>query len=100
MKPLKIGEEARDEFLRETKYLESQRKGVGKRFRIAVNSAFSLIRQFPDGGKLGAAETRRIVVRDFDFVVIYRDEGSHVFVYAVASTRREPNYWASRVDDA
>jgi len=73
--------------------------GRGKKFRLAVNDALTLIAQFPDGGKPGISGTRRIVVRGFDFAVVYREEMSAIFIYAIASTNREPGYWTERLSD-
>lgn len=99
MKPLRITEDARLEWLREIQYYESKQEGLGKRLRVAVSDSFALIQRFPHGGAPGPASTRRTKVRGFPFTVVYRDEPSQLVVFAIAPDRRQPGYWLARASD-
>lgn len=94
---MRLRGEARLELLHEVAYYETKRSGTGRRFREAVNAAFSLIRRFPSGGAPGPAGTRKSKVKGFPFTVIYRDEPGEVVVFAVAPDRQQPGYWLARL---
>lgn len=96
MKPLRLRGEARAELLHEVEYYESKRVGTGRRFRLAVNAVFALIRRFPGAGAPGPAETRRFKVKGFPFNVVYRDEPEALVVFAIAPDKRQSGYWLPR----
>jgi plasmid stabilization system protein ParE len=66
-----------------------------------IHAAFDLLSAYAAVGEVirrarvrGAA--RRIPLRRFPFVVVYRDLPDHVEVMAFAHTSRRPGYWRSR----
>jgi len=90
---------ARAELLAQTAYYESVRKGLGARFRAEVEAAAQRSAAFPLHGKPSAAGTRKRLVTDFPFAVVYTETDYGVLVHAVADERRVPEYWLSRVKD-
>ena len=96
MKRLRLTGEARAELLHETTYYEGRRKGTGSKFRESVNESFDLIRNYPQGGASGPANTRRTKVKGFPFTVVYRDTEQEIVVFAIAPDRQQPGYWLPR----
>ena len=41
--------------------------------------------------------TRRLVLREFPFSVVYRASPDRVVIYAFAHSKRRPGYWRSRL---
>jgi hypothetical protein len=98
-KRLRIRSEARDEFLRETKYYETQRIGSGKRFRESVRAALALIQHFPASGAPGPSGTRKTKVKGYPFTIVYRDEPTEIIIFAISPDRQQPGYWIPRLPD-
>jgi plasmid stabilization system protein ParE len=42
--------------------------------------------------------TRRMLMRRFPFLIVFRDSGASVDVIAVAHGRRRPGYWRDRTE--
>jgi plasmid stabilization system protein ParE len=89
--------EARAEFLAQTAYYETLRKGLGARFRAEIQQAAQLAATFPLHGKPGPAGTRRRLVADFPFKLVYTQTDFGILIHAVAGDHQLPEYWLSRV---
>jgi plasmid stabilization system protein ParE len=96
VKRLRLDSAARAELLHETSYYEATRPGTGRRFREAVDGAFSRIKRAPDTGKPDEEGCRRLRVMGFPFSVVYREEPTEIVVYAVRPDARAPGYWQRR----
>jgi plasmid stabilization system protein ParE len=88
---------ARAEFLAQIRYYEGRQRGLGARFRAEVESAAQRAATYPLHGKPSAGGTRRRLVADFPFSVIYTETEYGVLIHAVVDGRRQPDYWISRV---
>jgi plasmid stabilization system protein ParE len=88
--------EARAEYATAAFRYESQRPGLGHAFADAVERALSLIREFPEVGTPSSGAARRVLVRRFPYVIVYRVEPELVQIVAIADARREPDYWRHR----
>ena len=97
MKTARFTKQARSELLAQTAYYEALRKGLGTRFRTEVEGAAQRAATFPEHGKPSARGTRRRLVTDFPFSVIYTEVEYGVLIHAVADDRRLPEYWLSRL---
>ena len=97
MKRPRFTEQARAEFLEQIAYYEAEEHGLGARFRREVEAAAERAAIFPKHGRPAAAGTRRRLVIDFKFSVIYTETDYGVLVHAVASHRRAPDYWVGRL---
>lgn len=53
--------------------------------------------EFPRAWPSAEANTRRVLLGDFPYQLVYRVEGDEVRVYAVAHLKRKPGYWLERV---
>ena len=97
MSSARFTKHARAEFLAQIGYYEGQQRGLGARFRVEVESAAQRAAAYPLHGKLSAGGTRRRLVADFPFSVIYTETEYGVLIHAIADGRRQPDYWISRV---
>ena len=94
--PVRLLPEARAEFLTATQWYEQRRAGLGASFVARVRDVF---RQISGNPKLHSAvyqDVRKAVVRQFPYVVLYREEAGEVLVIAVFHTGRDPSIWQSR----
>jgi hypothetical protein len=88
---------ARLEFLAEIIYYNKEQPGLGIRFSAAIEEATARALAFPRAGSSSRANTRTVLVKDFPFSVVYREEPTGIVVFAVAPHSRRPFYWQSRV---
>jgi len=79
VKAVRFLEEAQQEFLDQVVYYEEREKGLGERFRQAVQAAIALAATHPKLGSPWKLGTRRVFAKGFKF--------------AVAHFRRRPTYW-------
>jgi toxin ParE1/3/4 len=68
------------------------------RFDAEVEHALAQIHESPRRWAAGSHSTRRFLLRQFPFILIYRErsDGS-IQIVAVAHTSRRPGYWAKRL---
>ncbi len=72
MKPVRFLEAAQEEFLEQVAYYEEREKGLGERFRQAVEAATALASAHPKLGSPWKLRTRRVFLKGFKFAVVYR----------------------------
>jgi hypothetical protein len=87
---------ARAELLATIKYYEECRAGLGKRFRLVVESELDLIRKAPFQFRVLHAPFRRCLLHKFPYSIIFAIEPEFILVVAVAHTKRKPGYWRER----
>ena len=90
-----LPEAALDLFRAEAWYRErSVRAADG--FLVEVGRGFALIREAPDRWAIFRKGARRFVLERYPFSILYRVEGSTIWVIAVAHAKRRPEYWRAR----
>ena len=94
---LKFLPDAEAELFAAITYYSDLREGLGSRFNREVEAATQKALSNPEGGAPGVAETRRRIVKDFPFSVVYRVSAAELLIVAIAHHRRKPNYWSDRV---
>jgi toxin ParE1/3/4 len=68
------------------------------RFDAEVDRALAQIIQAPQRWAAGPHPTRRFLLRQFPFTLIYRERSSgDIQILAVAHTSRKPRYWKERL---
>lgn len=88
---------AREEFLAEVEYYNKAQAGLGTRFADAIEKAAALVLTFPDVGSPFFSDTRRVIVKDFPFSLIYNSFAGDIVIFAVAHQSRRPGYWRTRI---
>jgi toxin ParE1/3/4 len=87
---------ARLEFLAEIHYYNTAQPGLGGRFASAIEEATARALAYPRSGSPSRSNTRKLVLKDFPFSLIYREEPGGVVIFAVAHHTRHPYYWQAR----
>lgn len=70
---------------------------VGASFMAALDSGIDLITKAPHIWPIFEAGTRRYLIKNFPYSLIYRNEAPGVQVVAVMHSRRKPGYWRGRL---
>lgn len=91
--------DARAEFLLAVQYYENCQSGLGRRFRLVVESAVQDIMETPFLYRILHAPFRRCLLQKFPYAIIYSIEPDHIHIIAVAHTKRKPGYWLIRHKD-
>lgn len=84
--------------MRKAEFYETAQRGLGEKFTLAVEKAVSLVLAFPDVGSLCASGTRRVIIKDFPFWLVYKSSFSgDIIIFAIAHQSRRPGFWINRV---
>lgn len=68
------------------------------KFDAEMDRALAHIRQAPRRWTSGPNSTRRFLLRQFPFVVIYRElTPAQIQIVAISHTSRKPGYWMARI---
>lgn len=92
--------DAKDEFLVAVRYYEECQEGLGRRFRVVIETAVQLISESPFMYRLLKAPFRRYLLPKFPYSIIYSIEPDHIHIIAVAHNKRKPEYWLNRITDS
>lgn len=84
---------ARQELEDAVAYYESEKVGLGKRFRDEVKKAALRIAAFPEACSIERGEVRKCLLHIFPYKLLYSIESNHILILAVAHQHRKPNYW-------
>lgn len=90
--------DARSELLCAVAFYEEREKGLGRRFRRAVDDAIGSICDMPLSYRVLRPPFRRCLIRGFPYSLIYSIEPAHILIIAVAHGKRSPGYWQERVE--
>jgi plasmid stabilization system protein ParE len=66
------------------------------RFLLEIYDALENLTQWPQRWPFYQYGTRRFVLHQFPFSIIYRDESAAVSIVAIAHHKRKPGYWKNR----
>jgi plasmid stabilization system protein ParE len=77
-------------------YLERS-EVAASRFIVEVELALVAIGENPDRWPLGRRGTRKFILPNFPFALIYREFPSKIQIIAVAHGKRRPDYWKERL---
>lgn len=88
MIPIRFLPPAREEFIAAIQYYDEQQPGLGARFTQAVEEAVARTLEHPRSGPKTFRATRRMLVENFPYTVIYRASEAELLVVAVAHQRR------------
>ena len=89
---------AREEFAAAVRWYEEQRPGLGADFFNRLTEATSLIEAQPHIGTFDPeTRTRRVLVHQFPYQVVYYVSDKEIVIVAVAHMKRRPGYWKDRI---
>ena len=88
--------EAEKEFNEAIEFYEDIAPRLGYDFAIEVLSAIERAVEFPRAWSALEGDVRRSLVRRFPYGILYSEEEAGIFVVAVMSLHREPDYWKNR----
>lgn len=95
--PIRLLPEAKDEFDAAADWYEQQQAGLGVDFIARVREVLDRITANPQLHATVHGDVRKAVVKQFPYVVLYREDAGEVVVIAVFHTARDPSIWQSRV---
>lgn len=78
-------------------WYELRNPHAAESFLAEIDRAISLIAVDPLRWPAYRFGTRRLVLRRFPFVLVYRATADSAVVFAVSHTRRRPGYWRGRL---
>ncbi|MGZ8184532.1 MAG: type II toxin-antitoxin system RelE/ParE family toxin [Methylobacter sp.] len=78
-------------------YYNAQRSGLGFEFLDQVQSAVSRIKQYPDAWQQLSRRTRRCLIKQFPYGIIYQIRANEILIVAIPHLHRKPDYWANRL---
>ena len=78
-------------------YYEYQQKDLGLRFINEVENSIELIRYYPQGWQSLSKNSRRCLIKNFPYGIIYQVRENHILITAIANLHRKPNYWVNRL---
>lgn len=100
---LRLAPEAVAEAREAARWYEQRTSGIGQGLLDDIAAALAGLSQWPGAGGLIEGvhfdgELRRVPVGRFPYHLVYAYTDDVVHVLAIAHDRREPGYWAERID--
>lgn len=99
-KPVKFARLATREIKEARKYYRLIRRELLVRFVNEVDQALAEMILQPNSFPDYLHGTRRVLLKKFPYMVVFKDLGDRFFIVAVAHTSRRPGYWKSRLREA
>jgi len=97
---LRIHSDAAEEGRDAARYLETRRKGYGRKLRQAIQDAFKRIRRSPKAfPKYGDSRFRKCVLQKFRYTIFFAELEEFIWVAAVVHQKQEPDYWIDRAPE-
>jgi toxin ParE1/3/4 len=101
-KPVRPNTDAEGEFQHYIVGYETETAGLGVRLWAEIEAAISLIAEHPSIGQAvprvpGREKMRRVPLRHFPFLLVYREHPDHLEIVALAHMSRRPRYWRGRL---
>ncbi len=78
-------------------YHEFQQQDLGYRFLKEIKNALGRISFYPSGWQKITKNTRRCLVKNFPYCVIYQIKNDDILIVAIANLHRKPEYWKNRI---
>jgi toxin ParE1/3/4 len=94
--PIRLLPKARVELNEAVDWYKQRRASLGSRFFAQVQAAFNRIAANPQLHAPVYGPVPKARVRQFPYIVLYREEPGEVIVISVFHTSRDPSIWQSR----
>jgi toxin ParE1/3/4 len=96
MKPVEFDPEAMDEIRDAVTFMNGRWPGLGDDFEAEVERAADLIGRQPKAFSPDPDGFRKYVLSRFEYVLIYFEYDTYVWVATVHHGSRKPDYWRDR----
>lgn len=97
MKPAEFHPAADAEFAEAKEFYNSQVPGLGDEFYHLVVAGIRDIRLSPNRFPTYQTNTRRLRLKRFPYLIVYREGEASILIVAIAHGARRGGYWANRV---
>ena len=97
LESLRIHPGALEEAEAATEWYAQQSRRAAERFVDELDTAIDRIARNPRQYSLDNAGTRRMLLRRFPFVIVFRGTPAGVEIIAIAHGHRRPGYWRDRL---
>ncbi|MCC6574851.1 MAG: type II toxin-antitoxin system RelE/ParE family toxin [Planctomycetes bacterium] len=87
---VKLSAEATADYQQAFDWYELQQPGVGDKFKACLLSMLDIIARFPSAFPEIDPGTRKAVLTDYPFIVLYQTRRDAIYVTAVGHASREP----------
>ena len=87
---------AEKELFESAAYYEQKDIGLGAKFLNEVEEIIDLISKYPESGTLLNRYAHRVLLKRFQYSIVYRVYKDQIVILAVMHVKRKPNYWAKR----
>ena len=94
---VKLIEPAQIELEDAIEYYNIQSAGLGDRFFNEVLDMIEVIKIFPKAWTHISRNTRKAILKNFPYNLIYTIYHNKIYILAVAHQHREPEYWVNRI---
>ena len=88
--------DAAEEFAEAFAWYSARSQAVGRRFEDEVERAVELIAESPRRWPVYDERHRKLLLRRFPYLIVYREFEGCLWIVAVAHGHRRPGYWRSR----
>lgn len=82
---------------RAVEFYSHERPGLGAEFMREFEEASELLANHPEIGSPIRGGIRKLLLKRFPYMLIYRSEPERVLILAVAHQRRHPELWLERL---
>jgi len=93
---LEVRDRASVEFIEGYLWYEQQRDGLGEEFHDEVQAYFDILRQRPTGFSKWRGPYKKINLKRFPYIVVFRFEKNTVIIFSVFHNKRNPAAWGRR----
>jgi toxin ParE1/3/4 len=95
--PIRLLPEARAEFDAAADWYEQRRSGLGIEFVNRVRDALQRVADHPESKAIVYKDVRQASIRQFPYVIVYRNNQNEILVIAIFHTARDEATWKSRI---
>ena len=97
MKKYILRQQALEEYKAAIRYYTEISPRLGRRFVADFIEYISLLRDFPDMGKIYVRDAHVFSLKYFPYDIVYALRDDVISVIAVSPQRRKPGYWLNRL---
>jgi plasmid stabilization system protein ParE len=90
---LEVRDRASNEFIEGYLWYENQRDGLGEEFHDEVQEHFDFLRERPEGFAKWRGPYKKINLKRFPYVIVFRVAKDTVVVFSVFHNKRDPKHW-------